>query len=187
MQKRRKELLRGRFVLFLSGIPHIDRAVDAALAVALRVSADNVCHFIPAHTEIYLIRPFQRIGERFGTGADASRSALVLVCAAPSQHNLRLARGRSFTQRENASRSDAPRSAGTIASSLIFPLRFLSVISGWLLKQKHPTDVGCFCFGNRRRHTLPGTCPRHTLCFSSPLATECRARSPARNVFLFAS
>ena len=121
------------------------------------------------------------------TGVDASRSALVLVCAAPQRHTLRLARGRSFTQRENASRSDAPRSAGTIASSLIFPLRFLSVISGWLLKQKHPTDVGCFCFGNRRRHTLPGTCPRHTLCFSSPLATECRARSPARNVFLFAS
>ena len=71
MQKRRKELLRGRFVLFLSGIPHIDRAVDVALAVALRVFADDVRHFIPAHTEIYLIRPFQRIGERFGTGADA--------------------------------------------------------------------------------------------------------------------
>ncbi len=74
------------------------------------------------------------------TGVDASRSALILVCAAP-QHNLRLARGRSFTQRENASRSDAPRSAGTIASSLIFPLRFLSVISGWLLKQKAHTVV----------------------------------------------
>ena len=98
------------------------------------------------------------------TGVDASRSALVLVCAAPPQHNLRLARGRSFTQRENASRSDAPRSAGTIASSLIFPLRFLSVISGWLLKQKHPTDVGCFCFGNRRRHTLPGRVQPSTLC-----------------------
>ena len=121
------------------------------------------------------------------TGVDASRSALVLVCVAPPRHNLRLARGRSVTQRENASRSAAPRSAGTIASSLIFPLRFLSVIAGWLLKQKHPTDVGCFCFGNRRRHTLPGTCPRHTLCFSSPLATKCRARSPASNVFLFAS
>ena len=64
------------------------------------------------------------------TGVDASRSALILVCAAPPQHNLRLARGRSFTQRENASRSDAPRSYGTIASSLIFPLRFLSVFSG---------------------------------------------------------
>ena len=37
---------------------------------------------------------------------------------------------REEEQRKNASRSDAPRSAGTIASSLIFPLRFLALSRG---------------------------------------------------------
>ena len=49
------------------------------------------------------------------TGVDASRSALFLVCAA-LRRNRRLARGRSFSQQENASRSLAPRSCGTIRS-----------------------------------------------------------------------
>ena len=49
------------------------------------------------------------------TGVDASRSALFLVCAA-LRRNHRLARGRSFSQQKNASRSLAPRSFGTIRS-----------------------------------------------------------------------
>ena len=31
-------------------------------------------------------------------------------------------------------------------------------------KQKHPTDVECFCFGYRRRHTLPGRVQPSTIC-----------------------
>ena len=59
-----------------------------------------------------------------------------------------------------------------------FPVAFSYSSLGVIIKQKHPTDVECFCFGNRRRHTLPDTCPRHILRFSSPLGTRCRGRSP---------
>ena len=57
------------------------------------------------------------------TGVDASRSALSLVCAA-LRRNRRLARGRSFSQQKNASRSLASRSFGTIRSLSHFSVAF---------------------------------------------------------------
>ena len=53
--------------------------------------------------------------------------------------------------------------------SLIFPpqIVYLAVHGKSLpscTKQKHPTDVECFCFGNRRRHTLPGRVQPSTIC-----------------------
>ena len=55
------------------------------------------------------------------------------------------------------------------ARSLIFPpqIVYLAVHGKSLpscTKQKHPTDVECFCFGNRRRHTLPGRVQPSTIC-----------------------
>ena len=67
---------------------------------------------------------------------------------------------------------------GNYRSVTHFPVAFSYSSLGVIAKQKAHTVVCAFCFGNRRRHTLPGTCPRHILRFASPLGTRCRGRSP---------
>ena len=80
------------------------------------------------------------------TGVDASRSALFLVCAA-LRRSRRLARGRSFSQQKNASRSLAPRSFGTIAKLAHFHsaggvwLDTATCVHHLITKQKAHTDV----------------------------------------------
>ena len=86
-------------------------------------------------------------------------------CAArgsPITRCIPFASGKSF-------RSRTPRFNKTIRTVADFPSADLCLaVHGKSFpsctKQKHPTDVECFCFGNRRRHTLPGRVQPSTIC-----------------------
>ena len=52
-------------------------------------------------------------------------------------------------------------------------------------KEKTHTIVRVFSFGNRRRHTLPGTCPRHTSRSSSLRRKMCGALLAHRAQYSF--
>ena len=90
-------------------------------------------------------------------------SGAVLPCA----QSLLSAAGKCKPFRRSAFLTNYPRPLSFSLAGCFFHTSFA--------KEKTHTNVRVFSFGNRRRHTLPGTCPRHTSRSSSLRRKMCGA------------